>query len=159
MEIGCLATIGGLAGALGAVLYGRLIGVWTLRQWLRAAVWIGVPLALTYLLYWGFASAVVVTAVAGLIGVALRLALMDLAAQSCPPGAEAVTFAAYMSVFNLAASGSNMAGGWLLAALRPRLPAYGCLAVLVVLGALCTAACWPLLTAATRALPLGREAA
>jgi hypothetical protein len=48
-------------------------------------------------------------------------------------------------VFNLAAAGSNLAGGWLLEALKPRLPAYGCLAVLVGLGAACTAACWPLI--------------
>lgn len=149
LSIGWLETLGGLTGALGAAAYGRLIGVWSLRRWLRAAVLWGVPLALLYLLFLGLTSAALVTAVVGLVGVGFRLALMDLSARACPEGAEAAAFAAYMSVFNLAASGSNLAGGWLLDALRPRLPAYGCLSVLVGIGALCTAACWPLLPAAT----------
>jgi MFS family permease len=150
--IGWLDTLGGLSGALGALAYGKFIGVWPLRRWLRAAVIGGTLLSLTNLLFLGATSAMVVTIAGGLIGVGFRLALMDLAARSCPEGAEAAAFAAYMSVFNLAASGSNMAGGWLLEALRGRLSAYGCFAVLVLLGSACTALCWPLLAPAVAAL-------
>jgi predicted MFS family arabinose efflux permease len=92
----------------------------------------------------------IVTFVTGSVGVALRLALMDLAAQSCPEGAEATAFAAYMSVFNLAASVSNTAGGNLYEALKSKLaflpdPTYGSMAVLTLIGSSCTLACWPLL--------------
>jgi len=152
VAIGWIETIGGLTGALGAAAYGRMIGRWPLRRWLRASVLWGAPLALSYLLFLDLATAAAVTAVVGLVGVAFRLSLMDLAARACPEGAEAAAFAAYMSVFNLAASSSNLAGGWLLEALKPRLPSYGCLSVLVAIGALCTAACWPLLPAASAGL-------
>jgi predicted MFS family arabinose efflux permease len=143
--IGWLGTLGGLAGALGAAAYGRLSRGSALGARLKLAVAAGVPLSLLYLLFMGGPSAAFVTAVTAFVGVGFRLALMELAARSCPEGGEAAAFAAYMSVFNLAAAGSNLAGGKLLEALRPRLPEYGCLAALVGVGALCVAACWPLL--------------
>ncbi|MDE2238104.1 MAG: hypothetical protein KGK30_09460, partial [Elusimicrobia bacterium] len=151
--IGWIDTIGGLAGAIGALAYGRLIGVWSLRQWLRACVWGGAALALLYLGFSGPVSAAVVTAVAGLAGVGFRLALMDLAARACPRGAEAICFAAFMAVFNLAAAASNLVGGWLLERLGGVLSPAGCFEALVVIGALCTLACRPLLAPALEGVP------
>jgi predicted MFS family arabinose efflux permease len=149
--IGFLSTLGGLAGVLGAIFYGRVIGgIWSAAALVRGAVFIGFPLSLLYVLYTGPVSALIVTFLLGFSGVAFRLALMDLAAQSCPSGAEATTFAVYMSVFNLAAWASNTVGGKLYDFLRLRLsalpdPSYAAVVVLILVGSLCTLACWPLL--------------
>lgn len=149
--IGFLGTLGGAAGVLGAAFYGRVIGkVWDTDAMLEGAVLVGGPLSLLYVFYLGPVSAAVLTFVLGFAGVAFRLALMDMAAQSCPAHAEATAFAAYMAVFNLAASASNTAGGKLYDLLRPRLaffadPAYGAVVVLTLIGSLCTLSCWWLL--------------
>lgn len=150
--IGFLGTLGGISGLLGAACYGWVVGrLWSMEQLLRAAVWVGAALSLLYLLYRGPASAALVTVIVGVGGVFFRLALMDLAARSCPAYAEATAFAVYMAVFNLAAWASNTVGGKLYDALKSRLsglsvdPAHGAAAVLVLIGAACTAACAGLL--------------
>lgn len=146
--IGSLSTLAGIAGVLGAAFYARLIGkVFQTPQMVRAAVILGFPLSLLYLFYLGPMSVVLVTVLTGFGGVAFRLALMDLAAQSCPGWAEATAFAVYMSVFNLAAWASNTAGGRLYDFLQARFagqptPAYLALAVLTLIGSLCTLSCW-----------------
>jgi predicted MFS family arabinose efflux permease len=147
--IGFLNTLGGVAGALGAVAYGRLVGkVFSTAALVRAAVVLGAPLALGYLFFLGPWSTAAATFVVGFFSVGFRLAVMDLAAQSCPEWAEATAFAAYMAVFNLAASASNTVGGngydWLRSG-PAHFTAYGAAAALIAVGGLCTAACWPLL--------------
>ncbi len=146
--IGLTTTLAGAAGALGAAFYGRTVGRrWSTDEWTRAAVWLGAPMSLLYLAYRGPGTVAAVSVVFGFAGVAFRLGLMDLAAQSCPAGAEATAFAAYMAVFDLSAAASNTLGGkawdWLLL----RLPAYDAMALLALVGTAATAACWPLLPA------------
>lgn len=149
--IGFLSTLSGAAGVLGAAFYGRVIGRrWSTAAMVRGAVLVGAPLSLIYLFYTGRTSVAVITFVWGAAGVALRLALMDLAAQASPAGAEATAFAVYMSVFNLAASASNTVGGNLYDVMLRKLsfmadPAYGAMAALSLVGTACTLACWPLL--------------
>lgn len=151
LYIGFLGTLGGAAGVLGAAFYGRVVGRrWSTAVLARGAVLFGAPLSLIYLFYTGKTSVAVITFVWGAAGVALRLSLMDLAAQACPAGAEATAFAVYMSVFNLAASASNTVGGNLYDVLQRRFacfsdPAYAAMVVLSLMGTACTAACWPLL--------------
>jgi len=146
--IGALSTLAGFAGLLGAAFYGRTIGrIWGTQAMVRAAVLIGCPLSLLYLFYLGPVSVVLITAVLAFTGVAFRLAIMDLAAQSSPAYAEATAFAAYMSVFNIAAWASNTVGGRLYDLLRTQLaggshPAYLAMAVLTLIGSLCTLSCW-----------------
>jgi predicted MFS family arabinose efflux permease len=149
--IGFLATLSGVAGVAGAAFYGRVIGKrWSTATMVRAAVILGAPLSLSFLFYVGPISVAIVTVIWGAAGVTLRLALMDLAAQSCPEGGEATAFAVYMSVFNLAASASNTLGGNFYEILKTRLagtadPAYGAMVALTLIGSGCTLACWPLL--------------
>lgn len=146
--IGLAATLNGAAGALGAAFYGRAVGRrWSTGQLARAAVVLGVPLSLLYCFYLGRWSVAFVETVSGFGGVALRLALMDLAAQACPEHAEATAFAAFMAVFSLAASASNVAGGALydrLCALGGLGP-HGAACALAGLAAATTLGCWPLL--------------
>ncbi len=161
--IGFLDTLGGLAGALGAVAYGRVVGrVWPTERLVRAAVFAGAPLALGYLFFLGPVSTAIATVVVGFFLVGLRLAVMDWAAQSCPAWAEATAFAAYMSVFNIAASASNAVGGNMYDWLRSgplRLSGYGGAAALSCVGAACTLACWPLLGSVLRDDPARAEVA
>ncbi|HBL17731.1 MAG: hypothetical protein A2X36_13245 [Elusimicrobia bacterium GWA2_69_24] len=154
--VGSLASIGGAAGAAGAVLFwkfynrdaavrGRAVRLDTptLIRWSIAA---NVPLTLLYWGYRGAVSAVLLTAVLGIANVAMRLSLMDLAAKACPEHGEATTFALYMSVFNLAAWSSNLLGARLYDLLHGgALGPHGAMALLISLSAVCTAACWPLL--------------
>ena len=86
--IGGLSTAGGLAGMAGAALFARLTGAGTQRV-ARASIWLGAPLSLLYFLYKGPGSILILTLLFSLTGVVFRLAWMDLAAKSCPAGAEA----------------------------------------------------------------------
>lgn len=142
--IGGLSTAGGLAGIVGAALFARLAGVGTERV-ARASIWLGAPLSLLYLFYRGPLSIVLLTVLFSLTGVVFRLAWMDLAAKSCPEGAEATVFAAYMAVFNTAAAASNTLGGRLYESLSAAHGAYGAMALLSLVGTAGTVAAWPCL--------------
>ena len=147
--IGGLSTAGGVAGMAGAALFARLTGAGTERV-ARASIWIGAPLSLLYILYRGPGSILLLTLLFSLTGVVFRLAWMDLAAKSCPAGAEATVFAAYMAVFNIAASASNALGGALYERLAASHGAYTAMVALSLVGTAGTLAAWPLLSFALR---------
>lgn len=144
--IGMLSTVGGFAGVAGAGLFARYSaragGTERLARW---SVTVGGALTLLYLLYVGPWSILLLTVLFSLTGVVFRLAWMDLAARACPEGAEATAFAAFMAVFNIAASLSNAAGGALYERLHAGFGAYAAMATLSLIGTACTFACWPLL--------------
>ncbi len=154
--IGTLTSIGGVAGVAGAglfwrfynktlTLFGRRLTLDTAGV-LRISVAAGAPLSLLYLAYRGPATAVLLTALFGMAGVFMRLGLMDLAARATPRHAEATVFAIFMSVFNLAAWSSNLAGAKLYESMATGSGgAYGAMSLLIVIGAASIAACWPLL--------------
>lgn len=144
--IGALSTAGGLAGVAGAALFARLSsrpgGTERVARW---SVTLGGALSLLYLFYVGPWSTMILTVVFSLTGVVFRLAWMDLAARACPEGAEATAFAAFMAVFNIAASASNATGGALYERVALSHGAYAAMAGLSLIGTACTFACWPLL--------------
>jgi len=147
--IGGLATVGGFAGLAGAAIFGRLTRDGT-EKVARASIVLGAPLSLLYLFYRGPLSVVILTVLFSLLGVVFRLAWMDLAAKSCPDGAEATVFAAYMAVFNIAASASNTLGGKLYESLSAAHGAYAAMAILSLVGTAGTLAAWPCLRFALR---------
>jgi len=106
---------------------------------------LGAPLSLLYLFYRRPLSIVILTLLFSLTGVVFRLAWMDLAAKSCPEGAEATVFAAYMAVFNIAASASNTLGGRLYESLSAAHGAYAAMVILSLVGTAGTLAAWPCL--------------
>ncbi|MEQ1919462.1 MAG: hypothetical protein ABL955_09695, partial [Elusimicrobiota bacterium] len=106
-----------------------------------------------YLFYRGPLSIVILTVLFSLTGVVFRLAWMDLAAKSCPDGAEATVFAAYMAVFNIAASASNTLGGALYEKLAASHGAYSAMVLLSLVGTAGTLAAWPCLKFALRPSP------
>jgi MFS family permease len=153
LRIGGLSGVEGVCGSLGALVYARMLGRdWKASQIAKACVFAGAPLTLLYVFYVGPVSSVVVTAMTAFGGVALRLSLMDLAAQHSPEFGEATGFAIFMAVFDLAASASNAVGGhlygWLtrgMGELPGPLPPYGAVCVLAGIGVVTTLCCWPLL--------------
>lgn len=147
--IGGLSTAGGFAGLAGAALFGKLTKDGT-EKIVRASIWLGAPLSLLYLLYAGPASVAALNVLFSLTGVVFRLAWMDLAAKSCPEGAEATSFAAYMAVFNIAASASNTAGGHWYEALSAARGPYQAMALLSLVGTAGTLLAWPFLRAALK---------
>ena len=147
--IGGLSTVGGLAGMAGAAVFARLTGGGTDKV-ARASIWLGAPLSLLYLVYRGPWSIAILTMLFSLTGVVFRLAWMDLAAKSCPEGAEATVFAAYMAVFNIAASASNTMGGALYERLALSRGPYAAMALLSLVGTAGTLAAWPCLSLALR---------
>ncbi|MEK7233148.1 MAG: MFS transporter, partial [Elusimicrobiota bacterium] len=149
MFIGGLSSASGLAGIAGAALFTRLTGGGTDKV-ARASIWIGAPLSLLYVFYRGPLSIVILTVLFSLTGVVFRLAWMDLAAKSCPEGAEATAFAAYMAIFNIAASASNTFGGALYERLTASQGAYPAMVLLSLVGTAGTAAAWPCLRYALR---------
>ncbi|MDD5656287.1 MAG: MFS transporter [Elusimicrobia bacterium] len=163
LYIGLLSTLGGAAGVAGAAFFGSTVRRWGTERFLRAGVLVSAATGLLYLLYRGSVSAALLTVFFGALGVVFRLALMDLAARSCPKGAEATAFAVYMAVFNFAALASNAAGGRIYDLLREGFApgpagAYRAAAALILTGSLCTLSCWWLLPAALgSALPERRS--
>lgn len=143
--IGALSSLAGLAGVAGAAATHRAsrrgLGLEPRLRWLLP---VGAALALLQLACVGAASSIAVSIVVGGVGVFFRLALMELAASCCPEGAEAAAFAAFMSVFNLAAWSSNALGS----AVYARIGGQNAWTALAALGALATVAAWPLLSAA-----------
>ncbi len=105
----------------------------------------GAPLSLLYLFYSGPYAVLALTVLFGLTGVVFRLAWMDLAARTCPEGAEATSYAFFMAVFNLAALASNALGGALYAGLSARYGAWEAMAALSLIGTVATLACYPVL--------------
>lgn len=147
--IGGLSTLGGFAGMAGAALFARLVPGGTGKV-TRASIWLGGPLSLLYVFYTGPWSIAILTALFSLTGVVFRLAWMDLAAKSCPEGAEATVFAAYMAVFNIAASSSNAFGGHWYEKLAAAQGPYRAMVLLSLAGTLATAVAWPCLRVALR---------
>lgn len=147
--IGGLATAGGFAGLIGAAIFGKLTTGGTDKV-ARASIWLGAPLSLLYLFYRGPASIGALDVLFSLTGVVFRLAWMDLAARSCPEGAEATVFAAYMAVFNIAASTSNATGGAWYERLAASHGPYQAMAILSLVGTAGTLAAWPFLKYALR---------
>lgn len=143
--IGGLSTAAGAAGFVAASFFPKVQARLGGARFLAAAVWLWGPLQLLYFFYRGPAAVLALTVLFAFFGTAFRLALMDLAARSCPKGAEAAAFALYMAVFNAAAWASNTAGGWLYERLGASWGAHGAAAVLVGIGALATVSCAPLL--------------
>ncbi|MFH2204823.1 MAG: MFS transporter [Elusimicrobiota bacterium] len=155
--VGTLTSVGGVAGMFGAwlfwKLYNRDVTLCGRKQradtalLVRASVLAGIPLTLLFLAYRGTVSAIVITALSGVVGVVMRLSLMDLAAKSCPEHGEATAFALFMSMFNLSAWASNTLGAGLYERLTSAGGPHAAMALLIVIGAACIAACWPFLSA------------
>ena len=117
--IGLMETIEGVAGLIGAAIYGVICRRFNLRQLLTSAITINALATLLYLGYTGN-TAPFIHALSGFAVVLSELSLMDLAVRSTPRGCESLGFSLMMSARNLALGGSDVIGsklvdsyGWL----------------------------------------------
>ncbi len=134
MSLGGLGSLGAGAGIVGAFLFGRYFRHLPVRRLLNLAIAIGVVSTLAYWGLVGWWSAVALAVGTGASTMVALLAILDLAARSCPDKAEGTFFAALMSVNNLAAIASANVGG--------RLYEWVGLWWLIVISAAATAVCW-----------------
>ncbi len=111
--IGTLGALANAAGTLGAVVFFLFFRHISLRRLLFSAVTLGVVSTLSFLGLTGPRSAVIIFLSYGLISQLTHLAVLDLAARSCPARVEGTVFALLMSALNLGRSGSQVLGGWL----------------------------------------------
>lgn len=112
--IGWLAVAGGVTGMMGALIYGRVCKVMPLRRLIVIGITVSALFTLLYLFYTSHAKALAIVAVSGLVGTFGVIPLYDLAARATPKGCEALGFALMMSLRNLAVSGADLIGSWLI---------------------------------------------
>ena len=111
--IGTLGALTNAAGMIGAVIFFFFFRSVSLRRLLFIAVTLGVLSTLSFVGLTGPRSAIVIFLSYGLISQITHLAVLDLAARSCPARVEGTVFALMMSALNLGRSGSQVLGGWL----------------------------------------------
>ena len=132
--IGALSAISALGWIAGGLLYRYLLWRLPMRALLNLSLLLGVAGTLAYLAMVGPVSAVAIYFCFGIASMVANVATLSLAAAVCPKGAEGFTFAALMSVINLASPLSDTIG----AVLYEHVFA-GHLAPLIVVSAACTA--------------------
>src|SRR5207253_7123693 len=98
--IGTLGSLSAVAGVIGATIYAPISRRFPLKRIVNAVIGLGVVGTLAYLLYRGTASALIIDIVFGCVGMIAQLALLDLAAKSCPKLVEATFFALLTSLHN-----------------------------------------------------------
>jgi len=98
--IGHLGALASVAGVVGAFFYAPLSRRVPLKRLINLSIGIAVLSTLSYLLYRDWVSALIIDVFFGCVGMITRLAILDLAAKSCPRHVEATFFAFLMSVYN-----------------------------------------------------------
>ena len=111
--IGILSSISALGWIVGALLYRPFFGDFSMKQLLNISIGIGVFTTTAFLFLSSETSAAAIYFGAGFAGMLAMVATLTLAADYCPPGAEGFTFAALMSVGNLASTIANNVGALL----------------------------------------------
>jgi len=134
VSVGTLMSLSSGGAIAGAFLFGRYFRHVPLRRLLNTAVGIGAASTLAYWGLLGWWSAVALFVVTGASTMVAILAILDLAARSCPDKAEGTFFAALMSIYNLSAIGSANVGG--------RLFEWVGFNWLILISAATTALCW-----------------
>lgn len=120
--LGWMGTLSNAAAITGALLYGVLCTRVPLARLLVMGVVFSVVSSLLFLGYHSHASAAVIHATSGLLGIFMPVALMDLAARASPRGAEAMSYSLLMSAANLAMTCADLSGSWLFVRLHQSLP-------------------------------------
>lgn len=110
--IGALGAINNAAGIGGALLFFVFCREVNLRKLLMVAVALGVLATLSFIGLVDATSAVLIYVLFGLLSQITHLAILDLAARSCPARAEGTVFALLMSCLNVGRTGSTLLGGW-----------------------------------------------
>ena len=110
-QLGMWSALGYAAGAL-LYMYG-LRALLSLRWLIFLSVIIGTLANLGYLFLGTPLSGIILSFCNAIVGMVALLTSLTLAGNACVDGAEGLSYAALMSVSNLAGQGSNISGAWL----------------------------------------------
>lgn len=142
---GYMSSVQAVTSIFACVLYGAIGHRFRSRALIHASIALGISATL---LYWGIQgerSALVISAAVGFTYMLAGIIQLDLAARACTAETAGTTFAILMSLCNLSVSLSTGAGGTLSETLDAQLGPERGFQVLVAVGALFTAGCWPLM--------------
>jgi len=108
--IGNLAAIGAIGSVIGGNIYPYLQKRMTLKQLMITCIILGAASQASYLLLNSQTMAIVLAVINGAFGMITLVAMLALAAEYCPDGAEGFTFAMLMSIHNLTLQASSNVG-------------------------------------------------
>lgn len=134
-----LVSVGAMIGAL---VYGTYCRRVSFKILIHVSIVTGI---LATLAYWGLAgerSAAAISIAVGFTYMTGNLVQFDMVARACPPQAAGTTFATLMGLTNFSALGSAALGGWFYASWSSHWGPTVSFQLLVLVGALSTAACW-----------------
>jgi predicted MFS family arabinose efflux permease len=134
-----LVSVGAMIGAL---IYGTYCRRVSFKVLIHVSIVTGI---LATLAYWGLEgerSAAVISVIVGFTYMTGNLVQFDMVARACPPQAAGTTFATLMGLTNFSALGSAALGGWFYASWSSHWGPTVSFQLLVLVGALSTAACW-----------------
>lgn len=134
--MGTLSTIGAIFSIGGALLYYKFGKLLDIKKALIVSVFVGGVTSLAYL-YFTPVSCVIYDIIFSVIGMFIQLMMLDFVARSTKVRMEAISFALFCSVINLASTCDNLVGAWLF-------PILG-LQWLIILAAVSSFACLPLI--------------
>lgn len=108
--LGWLGALFQAMAIVGAATYAWACTRLPLSRLLVAGIVLSAGSSLLFLGFHSHASAVVIQAASGLLGIFASVALMDLAARATPRGGEAMAYSLLMSAFNLGLTASDLLG-------------------------------------------------
>jgi len=111
--IGILGAISSAGSICGALIYRRCLAELTSKRLLQLSIVLGTATTASFLLLFNEATAAVLNFCAGASAMIALVASVTLAADYCPKGSEGFTFAALMSITNLASALSDNVGALL----------------------------------------------
>lgn len=137
MTMGVIGAISSTVSIIGAIIFYKINDKINIKKWLYISVFLGALTSLAYLYYTPI-TAILYSITFSVVGMFIHLIVMGLLAKSTIKGKEATSFALLCSVNNLASGTlSSFAGAWLY-------PLIG-LKWLIILSAVTSFACLPLI--------------
>jgi predicted MFS family arabinose efflux permease len=111
--IGILAAISSAGSICGALIYRRCLAELTSKRLLQLSIVLGTATTASFMLLFNETAAAVLYFCSGVSAMIALVASLTLAADYCPKGSEGFTFAALMSITNLASALSDNVGALL----------------------------------------------
>ncbi|WP_138497374.1 MFS transporter [Nostoc sp. PA-18-2419] len=133
--IGILGTFEALANGVGALVFGIFAFRISRQLLLNLAIGLTTVSTIGLLFIHNTQSAILVSIFFGFFAMIAMLGVLEIAARSCPVGAEGATYAMLMSVYNLVKQPGPILGGHLYSW---GVPVY----ILVIISAVFTMLCW-----------------
>lgn len=133
--IGILGTFEALANGIGALMFGIYANRISRKLLLNSAIGFTALSTIGLLFIQNAQSAMLVSVFFGFFSMVAMLGVLEIAARSCPVGAEGATYAVLMSVYQLVRQPGPILGGYLYGWGTP-------VYILVIISAAFTAVCW-----------------